>query len=77
MANFAKIARPLNELLQSVTGEGEDGVRNKKSSVRKKGESVQTQWTSQCERAFCQLKKSLTKAPVLAYADPELGAEKG
>lgn len=35
VANFAKIARPLNELLQAVTGEGE-GVKPKKSGTRKK-----------------------------------------
>ena len=70
---FAKIARPLNELLRT---EGEDDVPELVKPVkpamgpRKPKESIQDQWTSKCEEAFIQLKKSLTTAPVLAYADP-------
>lgn len=36
MVNFAKIAWTLNELLQVITGEGENGVKVKKTSIRKK-----------------------------------------
>lgn len=41
-----------------------------KCGAWKKGESIQDQWTPHCEAAFQGLKRSLTKAPVLAYADP-------
>lgn len=74
--SFATIARPLNELLQKVTEE-DDGVawKMKTSGARRKGESVQGQWTSLCEGAFKRLKKNLTEDPVLAYADPSLPYE--
>ncbi|XP_040195270.1 LOW QUALITY PROTEIN: uncharacterized protein LOC120928229 [Rana temporaria] len=58
---FAKIAQPLNTLLRMEGAEDES---------MKPRESIQEEWTDQCEKAFLQLKGSLTQAPVLAYADP-------
>lgn len=57
--NFATIARPLNELLHKVTEEDDgSGLKTKKSGARRKGESVQDQWTHLCEEAFKRLKKN-------------------
>ncbi|XP_040195295.1 uncharacterized protein LOC120928256 [Rana temporaria] len=69
---FAKIAHPLTELLKNQEGAGSDpdGPGKPKEGPRKKKESIEDQWTTQCEEAFVQLKRSLTTAPVLAYADP-------
>uniref|UniRef100_A0A8C5QIG0 ribonuclease H n=1 Tax=Leptobrachium leishanense TaxID=445787 RepID=A0A8C5QIG0_9ANUR len=73
VGGFAKIAQPLNKLPQK-----EDVEEGSKASVRsssaqgprKARESIQEEWTNQCESAFMKLKESLTRAPVLAYADP-------
>lgn len=51
MTNFARIARPLNDLLRVAMGEGEDEPMVKSGCCRT-GESVQDQWTFQCEEAF-------------------------
>lgn len=69
---FAKIAHPLTELLKNQEGTGSDseGLGKPKAGPRKKKESIQEEWTPQCEGAFRQLKWSLTTATVLAYADP-------
>ena len=70
---FAKIAQPLNTLLRMEGAEDESMPFEPGSSahgIRKPRESIQEEWTDQCERAFLQLKGSLTQAPVLAYADP-------
>lgn len=56
IANFARIAQPLNALLVGVPAD-------KKSSNRK------IQWTTDCQAAFVKLKTCLTQAPILAYAD--------
>ncbi|XP_041961809.1 uncharacterized protein LOC121720042 [Alosa sapidissima] len=50
---FAQKASPLHALLRGTGG-------HKTRSIK---------WTSDCERAFSQLKQALVKAPVLAYAD--------
>lgn len=69
---FAKIAHPLTELLkkQEEVSESPEQSRKPKEGFRRKKESIQDQWTPECEEAFRQLKWSLTTAPVLAYADP-------
>lgn len=70
MVNFVKIARQLNELLQT-RAEGEScKLSEARHGARKSRESIQEQMTSQCEEAFQHLKRSLTEVPVLAYADP-------
>lgn len=73
MKNFAQIAKPLNELLQREASEDslKPNLRGPKQlGPRKPRESVQDQWTLECEKTFRRLKESLTEAPVLAYADP-------
>ncbi|XP_040216142.1 uncharacterized mitochondrial protein AtMg00860-like [Rana temporaria] len=69
---FAKIDKPLNELLKT---EDEDDIPGSERPVKinsgpwKSKESICDQWDPKCEEAFLQLKKNLTTAPVLAYAD--------
>lgn len=55
IANFARMAQPLNALLVGVLAD--------KSSSRK------IKWTTDCQDAFVNLKTCLTQAPILAYAD--------
>uniref|UniRef100_A0A8C5MY14 ribonuclease H n=1 Tax=Leptobrachium leishanense TaxID=445787 RepID=A0A8C5MY14_9ANUR len=73
VGGFAKIAQPLNKLLQKEDTEEGHKVSDQNPDApgpRKARESIQGEWTSQCEGAFLNLKESLTRAPVLAYADP-------
>lgn len=56
IANFAKIARPLNALLVGTHAD-------------KKTESRLISWSDNCQKAFDHLKPALTQAPVLAYAN--------
>lgn len=56
VAGFAKIARPLNQLLTGVPAD-------------KKNETRKIQWSPECQTAFDTLKTVLTQTPVLAYAD--------
>ncbi|XP_041419675.1 uncharacterized protein LOC121393898 [Xenopus laevis] len=53
---YSKIAHPLNGLLK---------VRSSVAS------QFQNNWSLECEEVFQTLKKKLTEAPVLAYADPQ------
>ncbi|KAE8604038.1 hypothetical protein XENTR_v10014546 [Xenopus tropicalis] len=59
---YSRVAHPLNELLRLSNVHGEGTKRDAKAPFGDK-------WTSACEEAFVQLKKRLTEAPVLAYAD--------
>lgn len=60
--NFAKMSRPLNELL---------GGRTSKIRVGSKGARDPLAWSGKHEKSFRQLIRSLTNPPVLAYADYE------
>ena len=52
--DFAKIAAPLNRLLQGG---------------RTTSKNTPVVWSTTCEQAFCQLKSALVSSPILAYAD--------
>lgn len=59
VSNFAKIARPLNQLLTGIP-------------ASKKSETKGVRWSTDCQEAFDALKTALTQAPILAYADYSL-----
>ena len=61
--NYAKIARPLNDLLV-----GHSTVKKDKAK-RMKAKKAPFDWTDDQQEAFEALKEKLTKPPVLAYAD--------
>lgn len=56
IANFAKIARPLNALSVGAPADKKTGSRL-------------ISWSDDCQQAFDHLKAALTQAPVLAYAN--------
>ena len=62
--NFAKWAGPLHTLI--VRTSFKQKIRK---GEMKKSDLPKFQWTSACQEGFDQLKKALTKAPVLAYLD--------
>lgn len=53
VSNFARIARPLSQLLTGI-------------KVDKKSESMSIQWSTECQESFDTLK---TETPILAYTD--------
>uniref|UniRef100_A0A668AQP4 Gypsy retrotransposon integrase-like protein 1 n=1 Tax=Myripristis murdjan TaxID=586833 RepID=A0A668AQP4_9TELE len=53
---FAKVARPLNTLMVGIPNDKKLGSRP-------------ITWSAECQVAFEALKKALTQAPILAYAD--------
>ncbi len=60
---FAKIAAPLHDLVNKMT--------KKHSKEKKKGKTqlIGELWTDECLNSFKLLKKALTEAPILGYAD--------
>uniref|UniRef100_A0A8C5QC51 Gypsy retrotransposon integrase-like protein 1 n=1 Tax=Leptobrachium leishanense TaxID=445787 RepID=A0A8C5QC51_9ANUR len=60
---YSKIARSLHDLLK---GDSREEARKTNHSKEPIGEK----WTQKCEDAFQLLKRKMTEAPVLAYADP-------
>ncbi|XP_041434006.1 uncharacterized protein LOC121398770 [Xenopus laevis] len=59
---YSKLAKPLHALL-TLTSTDEKAAKSSKLPFGDK-------WTDACTEAFAALKKCLTEAPVLAYADP-------
>ena len=65
--NYAKIARPLNDLLV-----GHSTAKKDKASKKSRAKKTPFVWTEAQQTAFETLKEKLTNPPVLAYADYHL-----
>ena len=65
--NFARIARPLNDLLI-----GHETFKKTKGKKRPKVKKVPFVWEDAQQKAFDTLKEKLTNPPILAYADYHL-----
>lgn len=65
--NFSQISRPLTDLMPSPTG--------KKGSKGKTKKQIAWNWGPDQETAFATLKRLLTSAPILGYADYTLPFE--
>ena len=64
--NYARIARPLNDLLVGHS------TAKKDKAKRTKAKKAPFEWTDNQQKSFEVLKEKLTEPPVLAYADYRL-----
>ena len=62
--NYARIARPLNDLLV-----GHSTAKKDKASKKPRAKKIPCVWTEAQQTAFETLKEKLTNPPVLAYAN--------
>ena len=69
--NFSKICKPLTDLLVGLSMPRKStSTPADRSKVRKAQlEPFREKWTDRCEDAFLELKRMLTSAPVLGFAD--------
>lgn len=73
--DFSQVAFPLNQLLQGCvnkTGTQKTKMKTDEKVYYSASEPFGDRWNEDCEIAFNDLKARLTKAPVLAFADPQL-----
>lgn len=74
--DFSQVSFPLNQLLQGCLPNKMAGKRARVKSEEKvyysASEPFGDRWNEGCETAFKELKARLTKAPVLAFANPRL-----
>lgn len=61
---FSKLAAPLHALVAAL-----DGTKAKRTARRASDKNFPAHWSERCQLSFDALKKKLTTAPVLAYAD--------
>lgn len=59
---FAQLAAPLHQLVADV-------LKTAKKGRAKPGTLLPNMWTDECEQSFRELKRTLTCAPILAFAD--------
>jgi RNase H-like domain found in reverse transcriptase/Reverse transcriptase (RNA-dependent DNA polymerase)/Integrase zinc binding domain len=74
--DFAKIATPLTNLLKGLTADDKKGKLMQRGKlpaeqVASIEKAFSNRWTSDCQKAFEQLKNALTSAPVLKLPDFE------
>jgi hypothetical protein len=72
--DYSKVRYPLNQLLFRYLPPAKKGRKSKEEEKAhiNLSEPFGSRQCEKCELAFETLKQSLTKAPVLAFADPQL-----
>ncbi|XP_059819440.1 uncharacterized protein LOC132390922 [Hypanus sabinus] len=71
---YAKVCHPLTQLLCGYPPVGKKRTGNQRQDAGgywNPAEPFGSRWDDQCEEAFRSLKRALTQAPVLAFADPQ------
>ena len=74
MKDYSKVSYPLNQLLCGYLSPAKKGRKSKEEekTYLSPSEPFGSRWDEKCELEFETLKESLTRAPVLAFADPQL-----
>lgn len=70
--DYSKVAFPLNQLLSGYPPNAKRSKKKQDEAYLNPSEPFGSRWDDKCETAFKELKQRLTKAPVLAFANPQL-----
>lgn len=70
--DYSRVAHPLNNLLSGYLPVGKKEKGKQKNLYLNPSEPFGWRWDEECEVAFEELKRRLTQAPVLAFANPQL-----
>lgn len=70
--DYSKVAHPLNQLLSGYLPTARKSKARQDKVYLNPSEPLGCQWDDKCEAAFEELKRRLTQAPVLAFADPHV-----
>lgn len=70
--DYSKVAHPLSQLLSGYPSAAKKYKMKQDNTYLNPSEPFGYRWDDKCEAAFEELKRRLTRAPVLSFANPQL-----